>query len=88
MGVSAEGGLIQGEFIFMFYGPMLLSFLFYGGLCAGGRGLPAALNIVMTKNSSDKYCRPENNSSPLRFYIKILVCLFDESFFTQLNFSH
>ena len=35
MGVSL-GRLIQGEFIVMFYGPILISLLFKGGLSAGG----------------------------------------------------
>ena len=31
------GGLIQGEFIVTFYGPILLSLLFLGGpICGGG----------------------------------------------------
>ena len=34
MGVSA-GGLIQGEFIVMFYGPILISLLFRGPICGG-----------------------------------------------------
>ena len=35
MGVSAGGMLIQGEFIVMCYGPILLSLLFRGTACGG-----------------------------------------------------
>jgi len=45
VGVSA-GGLIQGEFIVMFYGPILISLLFRGAYLLGGLSAGGALSQI------------------------------------------